>query len=138
VIAGAVAIVIALFWRDILAHAFDPVQAKMIGLRTDLIHYGLLTMISAAIVAMLSSVGIILAIAFLIAPGAIAFLLTRRFATMLWVATAVALVAGVTGIYASFWIDSAPAPTIVLVLTVMFLAAFALREIPMRIKQRQS
>jgi ABC-type Mn2+/Zn2+ transport system permease subunit len=51
-----------------------------IGLRTTLLHYGLLTLLSATIVAMLSSVGIILSIAFLIAPGAIAFLLTRRFA----------------------------------------------------------
>ena len=127
-IAGAVALVLALFWRDFLAHAFDPVQARMIGLRTTLLHYGLLTLLSATIVAMLSSVGIILAIAFLIAPGAIAFLLTRRFASMLAVAVAAAELAGMGGIYASFWLDSAPAPTIVLVLTAMFLAALALHE----------
>ena len=127
-IAGGVALVLALFWRDFLAHAFDPVQARMIGLRTTLLHYGLLTLLSATIVAMLSSVGIILAIAFLIAPGAIAFLLTRRFASMLAVAVAAAELAGMGGIYASFWLDSAPAPTIVLVLTAMFLAALALHE----------
>ncbi|MCB1329001.1 MAG: metal ABC transporter permease [Maritimibacter sp.] len=127
-IAGAVALVLALFWRDFLAHAFDPVQARMIGLRTTLLHYGLLTLLSATIVAMLSSVGIILAIAFLIAPGATAFLVTRRFATMLAVAVAVAELAGLGGIYASFWLDSAPAPTIVLVLTAMFLAALGARE----------
>lgn len=125
VIAGAVALILLVFWRDILAHAFDPVQAQMIGLRTGLIHYGLLAMLSAVIVAMLSSVGIILSIAFLIAPGAIAFLLTRRFATMLAVATLAASLAGLAGIYASFWLDSAPAPTIVLVLTAMFLAALS-------------
>ena len=130
-IAGAVALVLALFWRDFLAHAFDPVQARMIGLRTTLLHYGLLTLLSATIVAMLSSVGIILAIAFLIAPGAIAFLVTRRFATMLLVAVVVAEAAGLAGIYASFWLDSAPAPTIVLVLTVVFLVVLAARELRM-------
>ncbi len=62
-IAGLVTLILALKWRDILAHAFDPVQAKMIGLRVGVIHYGLLTILSAVIVAMLSSVGIILAIA---------------------------------------------------------------------------
>ena len=128
-IAGAVALVLAVLWRDLLAHAFDPVQAQMIGLRTTLLHYGLLTLLSATIVAMLSSVGIILAIAFLIAPGAIAFLLTRRFAAMLVVAIAVAELAGLLGIYASFWLDSAPAPTIVLVLTAGFLVALAAREL---------
>jgi manganese/iron transport system permease protein len=135
-IAGLVALVLALFWRDLLAHAFDPVQSKMIGLRTTLMHYGLLTMLSATIVAMLSSVGIILAIAFLIAPGAIAFLLTRRFGSMLIVAVATAFLAGVMGIYASFWLDSAPAPTIVLVLTAMFLAALGVRELQIRRQQR--
>lgn len=137
-ISGAVTLVLALFWRDVLAQSFDPVQAQMIGLRTGLIHYGLLAMLSAIIVAMLSSVGIILAIAFLIAPGAIAFLITRRMSTMLVVAVAIALVAGEVGVYASFWLDSASAPTIVLVLTGMFLAALLRRELQHRSARRAS
>ncbi len=128
-IAGAVALILVLKWRDILAHAFDPVQARMVGLASGTIHYGLLAILSATIVAMLSSVGIILAIAFLIAPGAIAFLLTRRFAAMLAMSVIVALVAGFSGIYASFWLDSAPAPTIVLILTAVFLLALGWQEV---------
>ncbi|MFZ2099536.1 MAG: metal ABC transporter permease, partial [Oricola sp.] len=112
-IAVPVALIILAKWRDILTHAFDPVQARMVGLPVNVIHYGLLAILSATIVAMLSSVGIILAVAFLIAPGAIAFLLTRRFAAMLAASVAIALVAGSSGVYASFWLDSAPAPTIV-------------------------
>ena len=127
-IAGGVALILGLLWRDFLAHAFDPVQARMIGLRTGLLHYGLLAILSATIVAMLSSVGIILAIAFLIAPGAIAFLLTRRFAAMLMVSVVVALVAGFAGVYASFFLESAPAPTIVLLLTAMFIVALMVRN----------
>ncbi|SLN28096.1 Manganese transport system membrane protein MntB [Aquimixticola soesokkakensis] len=127
-IAGTVALVLALKWRDLLAQAFDPIQARMSGLNTGLLHYGLLAILSATIVAMLSSVGIILAVAFLIAPGAIAFLLTRRFPVMLVVAIACAWVAGGVGIIASFWLDSAPAPTIVLLLTGMFIAALVVRS----------
>ena len=127
-IAGGVALILGLLWRDFLAHAFDPVQARMIGLRTGLLHYGLLAILSATIVAMLSSVGIILAIAFLIAPGAIAFLLTRRFAAMLMVSVVVALLAGFAGVYASFFLESAPAPTIVLLLTAMFIVALVVRN----------
>lgn len=128
-IAGAVALILVAFWRDLVAHTFDPVQARMIGLRVTLIHYGLLAMLSATIVAMLSSVGIILAIAMLIAPGAIAFLITRRFGAMLVAAVVIAELASLMGITASFWLDSAPAPTIVLMLTAMFLAALSARMI---------
>lgn len=128
-IAGGVALILALKWRDVLAHAFDPVQAQMVGLPVGLLHYGLLAILSATVVAMLSSVGIILAVAFLIAPGAVAFLVSRRFSSMLVISVIVALVAGLVGIYASFWLDSAPAPTIVLLLTAMFLGALARRNI---------
>jgi manganese/iron transport system permease protein len=127
-ISGGVALILGVKWRDFLAHSFDPVQAKMIGLPVAWLHYGLLAILSATIVAMLSAVGMILSVAYLIAPGAIAFLLTRRFASMLRMAVAVALLAGVTGVYASFWLDAAPAPTIVLILTGMFLSALALRR----------
>lgn len=125
-IAALVAALLLLKWRDLLLHAFDPVQAQVIGLPVRVLHYGLLAAVSATVVAMLSSVGIILAVGFLIAPGAIAFLLTRRFAVMMAVAVGVTLSAGTGGIWASFWLDSAPAPTIVLILTAMFLAAFAI------------
>ena len=72
----------------------------------------------------LKAVGIILAIAFLVAPGAIAFLVTRRFGMMLVVAIGITVFAGISGIYASFFLDSAPAPTIVMVMTILFIAAF--------------
>ena len=72
----------------------------------------------------LKAVGIILAIALLIAPGAIAFLITKRFGMMMIVAVAVSLGSSFTGVYSSFFIDSAPAPTIVLVMTIVFIAAF--------------
>ena len=55
---------------------------------------------------------------------AIAFLITRRFQAMLVTAVAVAVTASVAGIYLSFLIDSAPAPTIVLLMSAMFVAAF--------------
>ncbi|ALK09305.1 metal ABC transporter permease [Blastochloris viridis] len=123
-IAAVVTALILIKWRDLLLHAFDPVQAKAVGLPVRLLHYGFLAVLSLAIVGALKAVGIILAIAMLIAPGAIAFLLTRRFATMLAVAVAVAVGCAFVGVYASFFIDSAPAPTIVLMMTLVFIAAF--------------
>ncbi|WP_328590487.1 metal ABC transporter permease [Frigidibacter oleivorans] len=122
-IAGGVALALLVAWRALMAQAFDPVQAHALGLPVRLLHYGLLAALSATIVAMLSSVGLVLSIAILIAPGATAFLLVRRFAAMMAVAVLLTAGAGVAGVYASFWIDSAPAPTIVLILTGLFLLA---------------
>lgn len=124
VIAAITAGVIAVKWRDLLLHAFDPAQARAVGLPVGLLHYGLLCLISLTIVGGLQAVGIILAVAMLIAPGAIAFLLTRRFGRMLVLSVAIAVLCAFLGVYLSFFIDSAPAPTIVLLLALVFALAF--------------
>lgn len=116
--------ILAVKWRDFLLHAFDPAQAKAVGLRVNWLHYGLLALLSLTIVGALKAVGLILAIAMLIAPGAIAFLITRTMGMMLIVAVLVATVASFFGVYLSFFIDSAPAPTIVLLMTAIFIVAF--------------
>lgn len=115
---------IILKWRDLLLHAFDPAQARAVGLPVRVLHYGLLAILSLTIVGALKAVGIILAIAMLISPGAIAFLLTRSFGRMLVLSVAIAVGASFLGVYASFFIDSAPAPTIVLLLALLFVGAF--------------
>jgi manganese/iron transport system permease protein len=124
VIALFVSAVVIAKRRDLMLHAFDPVQAQAVGLRVGWLHYGLLALISLTIVATLSAVGIILSIGLLIAPGAIAFLLTRRFGRMLPIAVGVTMLSGILGVYASFFLDSAPAPTVILILTAIFIAAF--------------
>ena len=114
-------------WKDLMLHAFDPAQAKASGLPVRLLHYGLLTILSLTIVATLSATGLILAVGLLIAPGAIAFLTARRFGRMLVVAVAVNLLGMLGGVYASFFLDSSPAATIILVLTAIFILAFIRR-----------
>ncbi len=136
-IAVAVTLVLLAKWRDFLLHAFDEVQARAVGLPVRLLHYALLVILSLTIVAALKAVGIILAIAVLIAPGAIAFLLTRRFGAMLTMAVAIAVVTSFLGVYLSFFIDSAPAPTIVLLMTIAFVGAFGFTAIRTRGRERR-
>lgn len=124
VIALGIALIIGLKWKDLLLHAFDPHQAKASGLNTPLLHYGLLCMIALTIVATLKSVGIILSISLLIAPGAIAILMTRTFSRALLLAVAISVVTSFLGVYLSFFIDSAPAPTIVVLFSLLFVVAF--------------
>ena len=110
--------------RDLLVFAFDPQHGRVVGLNIKLMHYGLLALLSLLIVAAIKAVGIILVIAVLIAPGAIAFLLTQRFELMMWWAIIIAAFSTFAGILLSYHIDSAPAPTIVVILTSLFIVTF--------------
>ncbi|WP_339387720.1 metal ABC transporter permease [Vibrio caribbeanicus] len=118
---------ITLFWKDFLLHSFDEVQARVSGLNVTVLHYTLLTFLSLTIVATLNAIGLILAISLLIAPGAIAFLLVRKFSNMLWIACIINLATMLVGVYISFHIDSAPAPTIVLIQSTLFIIALIRR-----------
>lgn len=131
-ISTAVAVALLLKWKDLMLHAFDPAQARASGLPVGLLHYGLLTILSLTIVATLSATGLILAVGLLITPGAIAFLSVRSFGKMLAVSVAVCMISMLAGTYVSFFLDSAPAPTIVLILTVLFLVAFVRRGLQTR------
>ncbi|MDO5604826.1 MAG: metal ABC transporter permease [Paracoccus sp. (in: a-proteobacteria)] len=130
-LAGGIAVVVTacllLRWKDLMLHAFDPAQARALGLPVGLLHYGLLTILSLTIVATLSATGLILAVGLLIAPGAIAFLLVRSFGRLLAVACVVNLGGMLGGVYLSFWLDSSPAATVILLLTAIFILAFVRR-----------
>lgn len=120
---------IVLKWKDMLLHAFSPIQARTVGLHTGVLHYGLLAAVSLSVVGALKAVGVVMSVSLLIAPGAIAFLLTRSFGAMLAVAVAIALGAAWGGVYLSFFLDSAPAPTVVVVLSVLFVVVLAASQL---------
>ena len=134
-IAAAATLFLVLLRKDLLVHAFDAQHAKAIGLPVRLLHYGLLAVLSLTVVGALQAIGIILSVAMLVAPGAIAFLLARRFSSMILVAISVAVTASIIGIWASFLIDSAPAPTIVLIMSGMFILAFLRTTLKARTEQ---
>ncbi|HID4044311.1 TPA: metal ABC transporter permease [Pluralibacter gergoviae] len=123
-IAGFIVLVFAVKWRDFLLFCFDPLQAQVSGLPTRWLHYGLLCMVSLTIVATLKAVGIILSISLLIAPGAIAVLLTQRFHQALLLAVAISVIVSLCGVYLSFFLDSAPAPTIVVLFALVFVVTY--------------
>jgi manganese/iron transport system permease protein len=124
IVAGGTLLAVLIKRRDLLLYCFDPQHARAIGLPVRALHYGLLALLSLTIVASLKAVGIILVIAMLIAPGAIAFLLTSSFERMLPIAASVAIGSSVIGTIASFHIDGASGPCIVLVQMIVFVLAF--------------
>ncbi|MDH1088774.1 metal ABC transporter permease [Pantoea brenneri] len=137
IIAALIVAVIALKWRDLMLFSFDPQQAQVCGLPARLMHYGLLCMVSLTIVATLKAVGIILSISLLIAPGAIAVLLTTRFSHALLIAVLVSVLVSLSGVYLSFFLDSAPAPTIVVLFALVFIVAMIVSGQKTRRLERQ-
>lgn len=115
--------------RDLVVYIFDHQHAKVIGLSVKFLHYSLLVILSLTIVASLKVVGMILVISLLIAPGAIAFLLTNKFSHMLSLAVIISVLCSIAGVYLSFFIDSAPAPTIIMMMSLLFIMVFSYQQI---------
>ncbi|MDC1383839.1 metal ABC transporter permease [Candidatus Puniceispirillum sp.] len=111
-------------WSDLVLESFDPLQARASGLNVYVLKFLLLASISLTVVATLKATGLILAVALLIAPGSIAFLITNQFRLMMPFAIILTMLTVVFGIYLSFWIDSAPAPTVIMLLTLVFVFVF--------------
>jgi manganese/iron transport system permease protein len=126
IIAGITLLAVLAKRRDLLLYCFDPNHARVIGLPVRVLHYGLLIFLSLTIVASLKAVGIILVIAMLVAPGAIAYLLTDSFERMLMIAAATAIGSSALGTIVSFHIDGATGACIVLIQMAVFLLAFVL------------
>ena len=131
IVAGGTLLAVLVKRRDLLVYCFDPQHARAIGLPVRLLHYGLLSLLALTIVASLKAVGIILVVAMLIAPGAIAYLISNRFDHMLAIAAAAAIGSCVVGTLVSFHIDGATGPCIVLIQMAVFIVAFLLtRRVP--------
>lgn len=129
IIAILVSLVILIKRKDLLLFCFDPVQASVIGLPVKLLHYGLLTFLSLTIVASLQAVGIILVIAMLIAPGIIAFVLSKQFERMLIIAVVVAMLSSVGGTLISYHFSASTSACIVLIQAAIFILAQSYRLI---------
>ena len=96
VFAADLAFVLLLF-KELNLTSFDPEFARATGFDSRLMHYALMVMVAATIVAAFESVGSILVIAMLIVPAVVAGLFTRRLWSLLLCGQGVALVCAVGG-----------------------------------------
>lgn len=132
-VAAAVALIILAFRRTFLLYCFDPTHAQTIGISVRLVHYLLLVLLAITITASLQTVGIILVIAMLITPGATAFLLTKRFSSMLTIAVSISVFSSITGAYMSYYLDISTGGAIVFVQGCLFFLFWGLTLLRARI-----
>jgi manganese/iron transport system permease protein len=116
--------VLLVLWRDLMAVFFDEAHARSIGLNPRVLKAVFFTLLSAATVAAMQTVGAFLVIAMVVTPGATAYLLTDRFGRLIVIAVAVGTISAVLGAYLSYFLDGATGGIIVLMQTLAFLAAF--------------
>lgn len=124
IIAGITLFVVLVKRKDFLLYCFDQGHAHAIGLPLKWLNYGLLSLLSLTIVSALKVVGIILLVAMLIAPGATAYLVVKRFDHMLLVAVLTSVFSAITGTLLSYHFDVATGPCIVLIQSALFFAVF--------------
>ena len=122
-ISGVTLVVLGLKWRDLLLFCFDVNQARALGINTTLLHYLLLTLLSATAVAALQTVGAVLVVAMLVTPGATAYLLVDRFGRMIGLAVAMGIGTSIIGAYASFFFDGSTGGCIVSLQSALFVLA---------------
>jgi manganese/iron transport system permease protein len=123
-IAGISLAVLLVIWKDLMVTFFDENHARSIGLRPRLLRLVFFTLLSASTVAALQTVGALLVIAMVVTPGATAYLLTDRFPRLILISVAIGATTSLVGAYVSFFMDAAPGGVIVVLQTLIFLAAF--------------
>jgi len=126
IIGGVVMAVLLVKWRDLMLTFFDEGHARAIGLRPERLRFLFFVLLSAACVAALQTVGAFLVIALVVTPGATAYLLTDRFPRLLALSVAIGTVTCATGAYLSYFLDAATGGIIVVLQTLIFLAALLL------------
>ena len=111
-------------WRDLMVVFFDESHARSVGLNPDLLKVVFFTLLSAATVAAMQTVGAFLVIAMVVTPGATAYLLTDRFGRLIIIAIAIGTLTSLVGAYISYFLDGATGGVIVVLQTLIFLVAF--------------
>lgn len=122
-IATLVLLIILVKRRDFLLYCFDPSHARVAGLNSQLLHYGLLVLLTAMIVSAMQVVGVILVVAMLITPGMTGFVLNKRFDKMLLTAVCSAVLSAYLGILLSFHWNVATGAMIVVLQAIFFVLA---------------
>lgn len=111
-LAAAVLAVLVAAHRALVLAAFDPGAARSLGARPAAAELLLLALLGLTIVAAVQALGNLLVVALLLAPGTGALLIARRVGSALGLSALLAAGAGVGGLYASYYLDTAAGASI--------------------------
>lgn len=129
VITTMVLAALLLFHKELELSSADPIYARVIGIPVDRLTLLLLILLAFCVVTGIQAVGVVLTSALLVTPAAAAALLTHRLVHMMALATIFVVVAGVVGLYASFYFNVSSGAAIVLTCTLIFALAWLVQHV---------
>lgn len=113
----------------LLLVGFDRSSAAALGVRPLAIDLALLVLLAGALLVAVQGLGNLLVVAVLVAPASAARLLTRRMGTMLVLSAALAVLAGLAGMYLSYHAGTAAGASIALALVASYGVAALARTV---------
>ena len=116
------------FHHWLLFASFDPLGAQVVGMRAKVADYAFLVMLALVIVIGIQAGGIVLVMAMLVTPAATAYLLVRRFVSVMMTAAALGAAAAVAGLYVSYYFNLPTGPAMALVASGVFALVLSLRR----------
>ncbi len=123
-IVGVTLILLGAFFKELKLSTFDAGLSSVLGFSPIIIHYGLMTVASVTTVGAFESVGAILVVALMIAPAAIAYLLTDDLKKMLGLACFFGVLSAITGYWVANILDASIAGSMTTVLGILFLTVY--------------
>ena len=117
-----------ILYKQFLFVSFDPMGAKVAGLKVKLFDNIFLVVLSLAIIGSLQSVGIILVLSMLLTPAAAAKLIMKSFPSAMVIGSVFGIIASVSGLYLSYYLDFPSGPSMALAATLIFVIAWILRR----------
>ena len=124
IVAIVTAVLIIIFYKELLVSSFDPGLSASLGIKAGVMHYALMSMLSVVVVSAFESVGAILVIAMLILPGATASLLSHRLPRVLCLSVVHAGLSSCLGIHLAIWLNCSMAAAMVVMGAFLFLLAW--------------
>ncbi len=116
-----------LFRRPVLIYLFDPNMAATLGIPTRAVNYGIFTLIILVLVSSLQAVGAFLTLGLLVAPAATVYLLSNKPAHLFWGGGIIGGAGSLLAFCISFPLGWHPGATVILVLGIIFCAAYCIR-----------
>ena len=122
-IASGTALVLALVYRPLVVECFDPGFLRAVGGRGAFHHALFLLLVVSNLVAGFQALGTLMAVGLMMLPAAVARLWATTLPAMLALATTVATLSGLIGLVASFHLNLASGPAIILTASLFYFAS---------------
>ena len=124
-----IVIMVFLFQREFQGISFDEEFSQVMGMPTTAIYLLLLSLVALSVVVMIKVVGVILVIALLTIPAAIAKQYTYNLGRMMILSVILGMILTTAGLYMSYLFNLASGATIVLVLGFGFLISVLVQKL---------